>query len=350
MVVDAKLGAIDVSSLIRRIERLTDADKLHIVDVQALTQLFLGAPETSNIALLGVAYQAGGIPLSVEAIESAIRLNGAGVAANLEAFYRGREAVCHPERLAAAVAERQPTSRPSDRIPVKAAQAQVRKVKTGGGSPLRRLLELRVGELIGYQNERYAARYVAQVERVREAEALLVPDGGEILAEAVARNLYKLMAYKDEAEIARLSLDPELRRQIEAQFGEGARYAWKLHPPAFRAMGLQKKITVGRWFTPMYHLLYASRHLRGTRVNPFGYTKLRRLERDLIGEYIAVLEVICERLTPENHGTSVTIAELPDMIRGYEGVKMRNVELYHGRLAELLAVQPGQKMTAKIPA
>src|SRR5690606_11554396 len=118
-----------------------------------------------------------------------------------------------------------------------------------------------------YQDRRYAARYADDVERVRAAEERAVPGSTE-LAEAVARNLHKLMAYKDEYEVARLSLDPALAAEVEARFGAGARYAWKLHPPVLRALGLQRKITLGRWATPVFRLLRAMRRLRGTPLDP----------------------------------------------------------------------------------
>ena len=133
---------------------------------------------------------------------------------------------------------------------------------------------------MAYQDESYAAGYAELVGRVREAEAGISP--GLEFAAAVARNLYKLMAYKDEYEVARLSLDPQLTANITAQFGEGARYRYRLHPPVLRALGMTSKISLGPWFRPGFRLLAAGRRLRGTPWDPFGRTQVRRTERALV--------------------------------------------------------------------
>ena len=117
-------------------------------------------------------------------------------------------------------------------------------------------------------------------------------DADPRLAEAIATGLYKLMAYKDEYEVARLSLDPALEASVRAQFGDGARYAWKLHPPVLRAVGMQRKITLGRWFRPGYRTLRAMRRLRGTRLDPFGVAEVRRVERELVEEYRALIPTL----------------------------------------------------------
>ena len=190
-------------------------------------------------------------------------------------------------------------------------------------------------ELAAYQDESYAASYAELVGQVRQAEAAISP--GLELAAAVARNLYKLMAYKDEYEVARLSLDPQLTASITAQFGEGARYAYRLHPPVLRALGMTSKISLGPWFRPGFRLLAAGRRLRGTPFDPFGRTQVRRTERSLVGEYRAVVGQLLSGLTPDNHALAVEIAALPDLVRGYEEVKLGNVAAYRDRAAELLA-------------
>ena len=171
--------------------------------------------------------------------------------------------------------------------------------------------------------------------RVREAEAGISPDL-EFTA-AVARNLYKLMAYKDEYEVARLSLDPQLTADITAQFGEGARYAYRLHPPVLRSLGMTSKISLGPWFRPGFRLLAAGRRLRGTPFDPFGRTRVRRTERSLVSEYQAVIGQLLTGLTTANHALAVEIAGLPDLVRGYEEIKLGNVATYRDRTADLLA-------------
>ena len=188
---------------------------------------------------------------------------------------------------------------------------------------------------MGYQDESYAARYAELVGRVREAEARISP-GLEFTA-AVARNLYKLMAYKDEYEVARLCLDPQLTASITAQFGEGARYTYRLHPPVLRSLGMTSKISLGPWFRPGFRLLAAGRRLRGTPWDPFGRAQVRRTERALVSEYRAVIGQLLSGLTAANHGLAVEIAGLPDLVRGYEEIKLGNVAAYRDAAAELLA-------------
>jgi len=178
------------------------------------------------------------------------------------------------------------------------------------------------------------------VERVRAAEQDKTP-GSAALTEAVARYLYKLMAYKDEYEVARLSLDPSVGASLEAEFGPGARASWRLHPPVLRALGLKRKIALGPWFVPAFRVLRAMRGVRGTRLDPFGRTRVRVTERGLIEEYVGLVDHLTGRLSPATAALAVQLASLPDMVRGYEEVKLRNVESYHQSLAELRAQLDG---------
>jgi indolepyruvate ferredoxin oxidoreductase len=286
------------------------------LDARELAENLLGDDQYANVLLAGAAYQKGALPLPADAIEEAIRLNGARVEANLRAFRLGRRMVAEPE-----------------------AFAGTRAVRAEPGSELARLVGVRVPELVAYQDEAYARRYADTVERVRRAEAEKAP-GNTALAEAVARNLYKLMAYKDEYEVARLSIAPEVEAAVRERFGDGARFAYRLHPPLLRALGMKRKLTLGRWSRPALAALARMRRLRGTRLDPFGHTRVRRVERELIAEYEAVVNRLIDALTPGTHELAVRIAELPDMIRGYEDVKLRNVAAYRERLAELTRELP----------
>jgi indolepyruvate ferredoxin oxidoreductase len=185
-----------------------------------------------------------------------------------------------------------------------------------------------VPELVAYQDAAYARTYADVVRGCVDADPRL--------AEAVATGLYKLMAYKDEYEVARLSLDPALDASVRAQFGDGARYAWKLHPPVLRAAGMQRKITLGRWFRPGYRTLHAMRRLRGTRLDPFGVAEVRRVERELVAEYRALVPTLLAMDDSGDTDRAIEIAGLPDMVRGYEQIKLDNVARYRTRLAELL--------------
>jgi indolepyruvate ferredoxin oxidoreductase len=156
------------------------------------------------------------------------------------------------------------------------------------------------------------------------------------MAQAVARHLFKLMAYKDEYEVARLHLDPTERARLEAEFGEGARISYKLHPPALRALGMQRKLTVGpRSGALTFRMLRRMKRLRGTKLDPFGRAEVRRVERALPAAYRAVVERALEH-PGADYATLVELCDLPDMIRGYEDIKLANVERFHARAAELL--------------
>ncbi len=284
------------------------------IDASALARGQLGDEQYANMIMVGAAYQSGALPLGADAIEQAIRLNGTAVAANLAAFRHGRQAAAGVAR------ERTESAGPGDEP---------------GLGDFRELVSQRSADLMAYQNASYAARYTSFVARVRAAEAGIDPSLP--LSTAIARNLYKLMAYKDEYEVARLSLDPQLTAAIGEQFGPGARYRYRLHPPVLRALGMKRKISLGPAFRPVFQLLAAGRRLRGTPFDPFGRTRVRRTERSLITEYRGVAEVLRSGLTAGNHALAVEIAALPDLVRGYEEIKLRNVATYRDRTAELLA-------------
>jgi indolepyruvate ferredoxin oxidoreductase len=280
------------------------------LDAAALARQLFDDEQYANMILVGVAYQAGALPIGAEAIEHAIRLNGVAAEANIAAFRRGRLSVGGP-------APTPPQPEPDE------------------PSSLARLLAVRVPELTAYQDPAYADAYAQLVERVRAREADVV--GGDLLARTVAANLFKLAAYKDEYEVARLSLDPVLTSRIEEQFGRGARYAYRLHPPVLRSLGMRRKISLGPWFRPAFATLVAMRRLRGTPFDPFGRTEVRREERALLAEYRDVITRLADGLTAGNHARAVEIAGLPDIVRGYEDVKLGNVRAYRARMAELLA-------------
>jgi indolepyruvate ferredoxin oxidoreductase len=290
------------------------------LDAAALAADLFGDEQYANMILVGAAYQTGALPVSAEAVEHAVRLNGVAVDNNLNAFRAGRMAASP----AAAASGAPPSARTSAEDDASLA-----------GRTLADIVALRVKELTAFQDKACADDYASFVERVRTREAAVT--GTETLAQAVAEYLYKLTAYKDEYEVARLSLDPALDEAVRAQFGEGARYQYRLHPPVLRALGLKHKVSLGPWFRPAFTTLVAMRRLRGTALDPFGYTEVRRTERALITEYREVIETLLADLTDANHALAVEIAALPDMIRGYEHIKLANVRTYHEKLTELRA-------------
>ena len=294
------------------------------LDARALSERLLGSDQYANMLLAGAAFQAGALPLPAEAIEQAITLNGVALATNIQAFRRGRQAVADPGAIDGAGG----TAAQADGVQAPAVAG----LGAPTGSELARLTGIRLAELISYQDEAYAAGYLADVERVRAAEATVAP-GSTALAEAVAVNLHKLLAYKDEYEVARLSVD--IGDEVRARFGAGARFSWKLHPPVLRALGMDSKITLGPWFRPVCRVLYAMRRVRGTRLDVFGYAHVRRVERALPTEYREVMDDQLARLAPGTLARAVEIASLPDLVRGYEQVKLDTVAAYRRRLCEL---------------
>jgi len=296
----------------RAIMTAAGREKSRFVDATRLATALLGNSIGANIFLVGYAYQLGAIPLSAGAIEKAIELNGEAVPMNLSAFRWGRRAAVDPAGLDALIAAR------------------------AGAPPARTLSQSfdemvarRVDFLTKYQNAAYAGRYRDLVARVQAVEAAKAP-GKSGLAEAVARYLFKLMAYKDEYEVARLYSDGAFHEQVKSTFdGENLRFEFHLAPPLFArkdpVTGVAKKMSFGAWMMPAYRALARFKFLRGTALDPFGYTVERRTERELVSDYEAMLEEISAALTPENHHLAVGLANIPEKIRGFGHVKARHL-------------------------
>lgn len=340
MVTDPTHAFPDVDETASRITERTRQHDNSYADVRSLVTALFGDDQYANIFLVGMAVQAGALPVDADFVEQAITLNGVAVEANLQAFRRGRQFVADPQGLLGAL----PVHEERPAAPSAEAQRISGLVRTEGDTGLAELVLRRVGELIAYQDAGYATRYATVVERVRAREAAVGGPRYQI-SHAVARNLFKLMAYKDEYEVARLFLDPALERDLRQQFGADAKYAFRLHPPVLRAAGMKNKISLGSWSKPGFQALHAMRRVRGTRFDPFGRSQVRATERALIGEYVDALDAALLALTAQSAPTVLAVAELPDLVRGYEQVKMGNVARFReelaGRMTELLQVERG---------
>lgn len=303
------------------------ADNVYL-DARAHAERLFGDHMAANMLVVGVAFQSGALPLPADRIEQAIRLNGSAVEMNVAAFRWGRALVAHPE-----LAARHATPRAAEPADARVESIVPHRLVSLANleESVRRVVIRRVPELVAYQGEAYARRYVEFVRDVAAVEEARTPGRHEV-AEGVARNLYKLMAYKDEYEVARLHLAG--LSDVHARFGDGARVRWLLHPPALRALGLGK-IRVGAWFKPVFGLLRSMRFLRGTWLDPFGHAQVRRTERALVGEYRDLVSAALARLTPETHATVVTLAGLPEAIRGYEELKLAAVKQFRERAQAL---------------
>ncbi len=319
MVLDVSVAAPDRERLLTRVRRLTRSGELLALPAEALSERLFGSHLQANMLLIGAAYQHGCLPLRADAIERAIELNGASTRANIAAFRWGRAAVAAPEVL------------PDEFGPHRGES------EAGTEPALRELLERLERELTAYQDRAYGRRFVSDVLTVSAAiDARLGPGpGAERLACAYARGLHKLMAYKDEYEVARLHLDTVEQARLRSEFGRDATVQVLLHPPLLRALGMKRKLRLGRSAVPLFSALRAGRRLRGGPLDPFGRTEVRRLERALIGEYRQVVADAMKDLTPLNTSVVQELLELPDLVRGYEQIKLAGVERMRARAVEL---------------
>jgi indolepyruvate ferredoxin oxidoreductase len=289
-----------------------------VIDGTGLATALMGDSIATNLFMLGYAFQKGLVPLSVEAIEQAIQLNGVSVEANKRTFAWGRVAA-------------------HDRAQV---EALVKPARQADVAPAETLVEPRAAVLTNYQNAVYAQRYRDVVATIAAAESTRAR-GCTGLAEAVARNLFKLMAYKDEYEVARLYTDGAFLAKLREQFEGELRLQFHLAPPILAgrdATGALRKRAFGSWMFYAFKVLARLRRLRGTAFDIFSYTRERRMERQLIVDYEATLRELATALGPDNHALAIEIASLPEQIRGFGPIKQRNLERVKAREAELLAM------------
>jgi indolepyruvate ferredoxin oxidoreductase len=313
MVGNVAAPAVDLAPYQQELNSRSGAHNVYLNGSQ-LTVGLMGNGVTSNVFLLGVAFQQGLLPLSAEAVERAIELNGTAVEANKASFTWGRRWVTDRvtvESLAADVA-----GRPAD----------TKGLTDLGSNELIEFVARRREDLRAYQDSQYANRYVDVVRRAAKAN-------GE-LAMVVAHQLYRVMAYKDEYEVARLLMSGSER--IERSLGGPVEsVTYNLHPPTLRALGMGRKLKMGPNARPALVSLAHLKRLRGTALDPFGRTEMRRTERALVGEYIELVD----RLIPmaaADADRATTIAGLMDQVRGFESVKERNLAAYRLQLADAL--------------
>ena len=316
--------SLPTERLKRAIVGAAGTGRTHFFDATRIATDIVGRAISTNMVMVGYAFQTGALPLSAEAIERAIELNGESVDENIAAFRWGRRAAADPAAMEALM--KPATEAASDSLRLSGTFDE--------------MVTRRVAFLTQYQNAGYARRYRRWVDKATAAEAAKAP-GKCGLAEAVARYLFKLMAYKDEYEVARLYSGDTFLKQVRSAFdGENLRFEFHLAPPLLArrdpATGEPKKMSFGPWMLNAFRVLAKFKFLRRTPLDPFGYSVERRRERGLIRQYEAVIAEIIGKLTPENHHLAVGLAVIPEKIRGYGHVKQRHLAAAKAEEAALL--------------
>jgi len=335
------------ASIRRNIDPYTKAAQNLYVDAGTIAEGLFGDHMATNLFILGIAYQAGLIPLAAASIEQAIALNGVAVQQNQQAFRYGRRYVCEPQAVLN-LAVPPPKGLHEERAAMLLyLEEQYSKAEREAyfyllkrcehlDEEAQRLLAIRIGELIDYQDVAYATSYVDFVLEVAAREAAACPGRVEF-THAVMRQLYKVMAYKDEYEVARLHLKQAWHTRLTGMFTEPQKMYYHFHPPFLRSMGLQRKLKLGPWFTKPLRVLRHLKTLRGRYWDPFGYAKVRRAERQLIPWYRQTITQVLAHLDDSNHALAVVIANAPDAIRGYEDIKLRRLAETQELVAQHLA-------------
>jgi indolepyruvate ferredoxin oxidoreductase len=313
---DASLKA---PQLLEKLRFAAGDDRVETLDAQALAEAFLGDTLYANIVALGAAWQRGLVPVSLQALQRAITLNGVAVDSNQLAFSLGRLAAADTRAVAALLRGEAPAAPPPD--------------------TLEQIVARGMAHLTAYQDAAYARRYANFVARVRTREEALGADPALPLARAVAQSLLKLMAVKDEYEVARLYTDGSFVRALRQQFEGQVRLEFFMAPPVLsraRAGQAPRKVRLGGWMLPFMKLLARGRRLRGTAFDLFGRSAERRMERELVSAYQARIEALLPDLEEARLKAAVEIAALPLSMRGFGHVKLANVALARAREAELL--------------
>ena len=307
------------ASLRKRLEGVLDRNRLEMLESTRLATRLLGDAIAGNLFLVGYAWQRGLVPLSEQAIMQAIALNGVAVEWNQAAFLWGRR-TAHDHKAVSSLCE------VDDDVDADTAD------------DLDALIRRRTADLVDYQNAAYAERYTALIEKVRNSEQERTP-GKTGLTRAVARYAYKLMAYKDEYEVARLHADPSFKQKLDEQFEGDYRLRFNLAPPLLarkdKLTGIPRKMEFGSWLLPVFGILARFKFLRGTPFDPFGRTPERKMERALINEYEQTVAELLQTLDHENHPLAIEIVGLPEQVRGYGHVKTENVARTRAKLESL---------------
>ncbi|MCZ6569176.1 MAG: indolepyruvate ferredoxin oxidoreductase family protein [Deltaproteobacteria bacterium] len=348
MVSDPGLAIPEIGEFIGELRSRTRS--LVALPAEALAEAALGEALAANVVMLGTAFQRGLLPLSLHALEQAIRDRGVAVETNLAALSLGRAVAADPGLVDLVLLDAQPPSIGETGSPERAASElgapwAVLEARLSLFTPsaeletLRRELAGFALDLVDYQNLSYAQGFLGIICGVARAEAGGDPGSLE-LTRTAARELYRLMAYKDEYEVARLQLRGPFRRWLERRRGRQLKLRYHLHPPLLRALGLKRKLSFGPGIELLLHALVWLRRLRGTRLDPFGRTQVRREEWALIDWYARVLARLANLTRPEHLPPAIEIAAAAENIRGYENIKLERAEKVRAFVQTKLAALP----------
>jgi indolepyruvate ferredoxin oxidoreductase len=309
-------------SMEREIEDAVATGDAEFLDATKLATGLMGDSIATNLFMVGFAYQRGLLPISEQALVRAIELNGTAIESNQQSFVWGRRAAIDPAHVTAAA--------------ISSAKPESQRLSASLDETIARRAEF----LTAYQDAHYAKRYSDFVAQVRGAERTKL-SGTTALTEAVARHYFKLLAIKDEYEVARLYAETDFAARVAAQFEGDYKLTFHLAPPVFNkpdpSTGEARKSVYGPWMMRAFGLLAKLRRFRGTPVDIFNRTAERRMERALIGQYEALVAELLAALAPHNHALAVELAQIPEHIRGFGHVKERHVAVAKAREAELLA-------------
>ncbi len=303
MIPHPELAAPHPVELDQRIAAVTESGLRVWADAGAIAARYLGDATTANVVVLGMAIQVGAVPISLDSIEEAIRVNGVAIDTNIEAIRLGRLA-------AAGLLETSGGTTPHLETPTEE-------------------IDRLAADLVGWGGSRVGREFRASVDIVNAID----DDPAQALTLTIARQLHHLVAYKDEYEVARLIVEGGGDDQ-SLSIGDGRSVRYRLlHPPVLASMGVQRKLRFGPAWMPVFRLLRRARVLRGTFVDPFGYARIRRDERRLPAEYRRLVDAIVAAVGRVDRARLIEIAELPDVIRGYESLKESRIEVYRTRAA-----------------
>ncbi len=332
IIADPTIGYPDSDEFMRRFDRGAQEPDRWLNAAELADQL-VGTSAAANVLVLGAAVQTGAVPVAVEHLEEAIRLNGIAVEANIKALAWGRAWAADPAAVHQAAAEAGRRSA-TPHVVVEPLPKDLDQRVEALPAELHNWVRLRAADLVAWGDKAWAGRFLDTVIRVAEAT------GSAALAEAAAHGLHRVMSYKDEYEVARLMVAPEAEQTVRAVGGSMASVTFHLHPPLLRAMGVDRKLRFTAKSHRAFTLLAKGKRLRGTAADPFGRAELRRIEREMIGEYVELLDTLVDGLgrdpSQERFDRAVDIAELIDQVRGFEELKLRRIADYRAELAAAL--------------